>query len=75
MAADDRLPFLTGFTGSAGLAVVTTDHQAFWTDGRYFLQGEDELDCNWLLMKGTEGVSDGMGWDGAAFNFFLYLLS
>ena len=22
---------------------------------RYFLQAEDELDCNWLFMKGTEG--------------------
>ena len=27
---------------------------------RYYLQGEDELDCNWLFMKGEEG-GDG-GW-------------
>lgn len=34
-----------------GLAVVTRDQAAVWTDGRYFLQAEGELDCNWILMK------------------------
>lgn len=34
-----------------GLAVVTLDRAAVWTDGRYFLQAENELDCNWILMK------------------------
>jgi len=24
---------------------------ALWTDGRYFLQGAQELDCNWQLMR------------------------
>ncbi|MPC27249.1 Xaa-Pro aminopeptidase 2 [Portunus trituberculatus] len=63
MEAEDRLPFLTGFTGSSGVAVVTTTQQAFWTDGRYFLQAEDELDCQWLLMKsGQEGVPKVMEW-------------
>lgn len=33
-----RRAYLTGFTGSAGTAVVTKDKAAFWTDGRYFLQ-------------------------------------
>lgn len=36
---------------SIGLAVVTQTEAALWTDGRYFLQAEDELDCNWILMK------------------------
>lgn len=24
---------------------------ALWTDGRYFLQAEAEMDCNWILMR------------------------
>ena len=33
-----RRGFISGFTGSAGTAVVTKDQAALWTDGRYFLQ-------------------------------------
>ena len=32
--------FITGFTGSAGTAVVTKDQAGLWTDGRYFIQAE-----------------------------------
>jgi len=35
--------WLTGFTGSAGVAIVTQDHAHVWTDSRYFLQAETEL--------------------------------
>ncbi|MFT6333554.1 MAG: Xaa-Pro aminopeptidase [Halioglobus sp.] len=35
--------WISGFTGSAGLVVVTADHAGLWTDSRYFLQGEMEL--------------------------------
>ncbi len=35
--------FVTGFTGSAGTAVVTADKAGLWTDGRYFIQAETEL--------------------------------
>lgn len=38
-----RLAWLTGFTGSAGFAVVTQDKAAFFTDGRYTLQAQEEL--------------------------------
>src|SRR6516225_11437214 len=34
----ERLAWLTGFTGSAGLAVVLPDKAAVFTDGRYVLQ-------------------------------------
>jgi Xaa-Pro aminopeptidase len=37
-AAAERLAWLTGFTGSAGLAVVLADRGAVFTDGRYVLQ-------------------------------------
>ncbi len=35
--------WISGFTGSAGLAVVTRDHAGVWTDSRYFIQAEEEL--------------------------------
>lgn len=35
--------YLSGFTGSAGTLVVTSDSAALWTDGRYFIQAEREL--------------------------------
>lgn len=36
-------PFISGFTGSAGLVIVTAQKAALWTDSRYFIQAEDEL--------------------------------
>ena len=36
--------FITGFTGSAGTAVITADDAGLWTDSRYFLQAADELE-------------------------------
>lgn len=41
----ERLAFLTGFTGSAGTAVVLPDRAAAFTDGRYALQIEAEVDA------------------------------
>ena len=38
----ERLAWLTGFTGSAGIAVVLTDAAAVFTDGRYVLQLADQ---------------------------------
>ncbi len=38
-----RRPWISGFTGSAGDVIVTTDKAALWTDGRYFAQAEQEL--------------------------------
>lgn len=35
--------WITGFTGSAGVAVVTQQFAGLWTDSRYFLQAEEEL--------------------------------
>ncbi|MEI8095455.1 MAG: aminopeptidase P family protein [Spirochaetales bacterium] len=44
--------WISGFTGSAGLVVVTADAAALWTDGRYFLQAEAELKGSGIaLMK------------------------
>lgn len=34
-----------------GTAIVTEQHAAMWTDGRYFLQASHQMDNNWTLMK------------------------
>ncbi len=44
-AAAERLAWLTGFTGSAGLAVVLADRAAVFTDGRYVLQLAAQTDA------------------------------
>jgi Xaa-Pro aminopeptidase len=41
----ERLAFMTGFTGSAGLGVVLSDKAAVWSDGRYVLQLAQETDA------------------------------
>ena len=41
--ADERLAWLTGFTGSAGLAVICSDAAAIFVDGRYRLQVRDQV--------------------------------
>nr|AAH51606.1 X-prolyl aminopeptidase (aminopeptidase P) 1, soluble [Danio rerio] len=48
---DCRREFICGFNGSAGTAIVTEQHAALWTDGRYFLQASQQMDNNWTLMK------------------------
>jgi len=35
--------FISGFTGSAGMVIVSFDQAALWTDSRYFLQAEEQL--------------------------------
>lgn len=48
---DMRRAFISGFTGSAGLAAVTLKEACLWTDGRYYLQASQEMDSTWTLMK------------------------
>ncbi|MCW8128627.1 aminopeptidase P family protein [Microbulbifer halophilus] len=42
-AADERLAWLTGFGGSAGIAAVGAEHAALFVDGRYTLQAQQQL--------------------------------
>ena len=58
--------WLSGFTGSAGTAVVTLDQAALWTDSRYFIQATEQLaDSSFVLMKekieGTPTISEWLG--------------
>lgn len=48
---NDRRQLVSGFTGSSGTAVVTDKQAVLWTDGRYYLQADQQLDCQWILMK------------------------
>ncbi len=50
--------FITGFTGSAGTAVITKDKAALWTDGRYFVQAGSQLAGTTVTLQkmGQEGV-------------------
>ena len=50
--------YLTGFTGSAGTAVITQKEAGLWTDGRYFIQAQAELSGSpvTLYRMGEEGV-------------------
>ena len=59
-ACDARREFISGFTGSAGCAVITLQAAALATDGRYFNQAATQLDGNWTLLK--QGLQDVPTW-------------
>ena len=50
--------FITGFTGSAGTAVITMTEAGLWTDGRYFVQAAKQLEGSTIELRkmGEEGV-------------------
>ncbi|SDB89454.1 aminopeptidase P family protein [Williamwhitmania taraxaci] len=56
--------WLSGFTGSAGTVVVTETDAGLWTDSRYFLQAERELEGTGirLFKMGTPGVPTSEDW-------------
>lgn len=75
--------YITGFTGSAGTAVITMKEAGLWTDGRYFLQAEKQLEGSGVTLyrMGEEGVptlteylrsalgeGDVLGFDGRVVN-------
>lgn len=59
-ACDARREFISGFSGSAGCAIITLDKAALATDGRYFNQATHQLDHNWTLLK--QGLQDVPTW-------------
>jgi Xaa-Pro aminopeptidase len=56
--------WISGFTGSAGTAVVTRKRAGVWTDSRYFLQAEAELEGSGfdLFKMGQPGTPDMTDW-------------
>ncbi|WP_445435788.1 M24 family metallopeptidase [Candidatus Borreliella tachyglossi] len=64
----DARKFMTGFTGSAGIVIVTGAEALLFTDGRYFLQAESELEgTGFELMKlGVKDYPDIFGYINAS---------
>lgn len=54
--------FITGFTGSAGTAVITRTKAGLWTDGRYFVQAAKQLEGTTVTLyrMGEEDVPTGV---------------
>lgn len=50
-----RRAWVSGFTGSAGDVLIGKDKAYLWTDGRYFLQAEQQLGQDFTLMKQSQG--------------------
>lgn len=50
--------FLSGFTGSAGMLLVTKEEAGLWTDGRYFIQAQEELKDSGIILfhMGEPGI-------------------
>ncbi len=61
--------WVSGFSGSAGLCVVTKDHAGLWTDGRYFLQAETELAGSGMVLHKqlVQGAPEHLDWLCAQF--------
>ncbi|ROT85552.1 putative xaa-Pro aminopeptidase 1-like isoform X1 [Penaeus vannamei] len=57
--ADERRKYISGFSGSAGTAVVLMEEQALWTDGRYFLQADEQLDTPSILQWLKDSLPSG----------------
>lgn len=56
--------WISGFTGSAGTAVITLGDAGLWTDGRYFIQAEKQLEGSGikLFKMGEPGVPTYVKW-------------
>ena len=50
--------YISGFTGSAGVVIVTLEDAGLWTDGRYFIQAEKQLQGSGITLyrMGLDGV-------------------
>lgn len=75
--------WISGFTGSAGTVVITKDEAGLWTDGRYYIQAEKQLEGSGIKLfkmrepnvpSTTEWISDTLskdacvGFDGKTFS-------
>lgn len=49
--------YLSGFTGSAGTLVVSKTHAYLWTDGRYYLQAQKQLEGSEIILM-RDGMID-----------------
>ena len=47
----ERVAYISGFTGSNGVCVVTMNDARMWTDGRYYIAAERQLEQGWQMMR------------------------
>lgn len=74
--------WISGFTGSAGTVVITLDDAGLWTDGRYYIQAEKQLEGSGIRLfkmadlgvpsytewlKNTLKEGSTVGFDGSVF--------
>ena len=52
--ADERLRFISGFTGTAGFAAITRSEAALFTDGRYTVQAQNQTPDDWEVRHSVE---------------------
>lgn len=79
--------WITGFTGSAGTVVITLDDAGLWTDGRYYIQAEKQLEGSGIRLfkmadkgvpsytewlKNTLKEGSTVGFDGSVFSVDLF---
>src|SRR6266576_3485495 len=50
-ASEERLAWLTGFTGSAGAAIVLMERAVLFVDGRYTLQARDQINTSLFAIE------------------------
>ncbi|QLY80064.1 aminopeptidase P family protein [Clostridium intestinale] len=79
--------WISGFTGSAGTVVITLDDAGLWTDGRYYIQAEKQLEGSGIRLfkmadigvpsytewlKNTLKEGSTVGFDGSVFSVDLF---
>ena len=52
---DERIKFISGFSGSSGICLITHENAFMWTDGRYWTQAGIELEVGWELKRMRHG--------------------
>ena len=61
--SERRREWISGFRGSAGTAIISKHSAYLFTDSRYWIQAQRELDANWSLQKvGWQGTKDWLEW-------------
>lgn len=59
---DERIAYISGFKGSNGVCVITKDDARMWTDGRYYLAAQKQLEQGWRMEKMEAGVTQWPEW-------------
>lgn len=60
---DRRLRYMTGFSGSYGLAIVLNNNMSVLiTDSRYAEQADEQLSCDWQLLISGNLISGALSW-------------